>query len=182
MTLRIAEWGMGAWLPFAARARKCAPLFSAPTKWGRGTPKGGGGGDNPTARSSAACPLHPAPPPPPPPPPPLCAWPPAPALRAGADKGDSFSRRFSRPSPADHHDAKEDTAPPKRERSAERRMSAIAAPSAAARFSYEARPPFGAHACGTRHRLLPRWLSPRTGFPANEPCRVFCPLGPFVCS
>ena len=27
-------------------------------------------------------------------------------------------------------------------------------------------PPFGAHACGTRHRLLPRWLSSRTGFPA----------------
>jgi hypothetical protein len=27
-------------------------------------------------------------------------------------------------------------------------------------------PPFGAHACGTRHRLLPRWLSPGTGFPA----------------
>ena len=29
-------------------------------------------------------------------------------------------------------------------------------------------PPFGAHACGTRHRLLPRWLSPRTGFPATH--------------
>src|SRR5204863_232386 len=27
-------------------------------------------------------------------------------------------------------------------------------------------PPFGAHACGTRHRLLPRWLGSRTGFPA----------------
>src|ERR1700683_2365666 len=26
--------------------------------------------------------------------------------------------------------------------------------------------PFGAHARGTRHRLLPRWLSSRTGFPA----------------
>ena len=31
---------------------------------------------------------------------------------------------------------------------------------------FPARPPFGAHACGTRHRLLPRWLSSRTGFPA----------------
>ena len=30
-----------------------------------------------------------------------------------------------------------------------------------------ARPPFGAHACGTRHRLSPRWLSPRTGFPED---------------
>ena len=157
MTLRIAEWGMGAWLPFAARARKCAPLFSAPTKWGRGTPKGGGGGDNPTARSSAACPLHHA-----------SRGPPPPRCARGRIKEIRSSRRFSRPSPADHHDAKEDTAPPKRERSAERRMSAIAAPSAAARFSYEARPPFGAHACGTRHRLLPRWLSPRTGFPAKR--------------
>ena len=33
-------------------------------------------------------------------------------------------------------------------------------------FFFAARPPFGAHACGTRHRLLPRWLSSRTGFPA----------------
>jgi hypothetical protein len=32
---------------------------------------------------------------------------------------------------------------------------------------FRARPPFGAHACGTHHRLLPRWLSPRTGFPAD---------------
>ena len=38
--------------------------------------------------------------------------------------------------------------------------------SAAARNLF-ARPPFGAHARGTRHRLLPRWLSPRTGFPAT---------------
>ena len=34
------------------------------------------------------------------------------------------------------------------------------------RTVFPARPPFGAHACGTRHRLLPRWLSSRTGFPA----------------
>ena len=39
-----------------------------------------------------------------------------------------------------------------------------------------ARPPFGAHACGTRHRLSPRWLSPRTGFPADEPRRCFARL------
>jgi hypothetical protein len=37
-------------------------------------------------------------------------------------------------------------------------------------------PPFGAHAYGTRHRLLPRWLSPRTGFPNVSSSRVFCPL------
>ena len=29
---------------------------------------------------------------------------------------------------------------------------------------------------GTRHRLLPRWLSPRTGFPQSTAKRVFCPL------
>jgi hypothetical protein len=57
--------------------------------------------------------------------------------------------------------------PEKGKRSAERRivlpMSAISA--ACALFS--TRPPFGAHASGTRHRLLPRWLSSRTGFPAG---------------
>ena len=37
-------------------------------------------------------------------------------------------------------------------------------------------PPFGAHACGTRHRLLPRWLSSRTGFPAAAAKRAFLPL------
>ena len=37
-------------------------------------------------------------------------------------------------------------------------------------------PPFGAHACGTRHRLLPRWLSSRTGFPAAAAQQVFCLL------
>jgi hypothetical protein len=34
-------------------------------------------------------------------------------------------------------------------------------------------PPFGAHARGTRHRLLPRWLSSRTGFPAAAADRSF---------
>jgi hypothetical protein len=28
---------------------------------------------------------------------------------------------------------------------------------------------------GTRHRLSPRWLSPRTGFPQSTAKRVFCP-------
>jgi hypothetical protein len=39
-----------------------------------------------------------------------------------------------------------------------------------------ARPPFGAHACGTRHRLSPRWLSPRTGFPEDGSRRCFARL------
>jgi hypothetical protein len=29
---------------------------------------------------------------------------------------------------------------------------------------------------GTRHRLLPRWLSPRTGFPQGTAYQVFCPF------
>ena len=52
-----------------------------------------------------------------------------------------------------------------------------------------ARPPFGAHACGTRHRLSPRWLSSRTGFPQgtafrsfarspHAPCVKHAPCGP----
>ena len=72
--------------------------------------------------------------------------------------------------------------------SAERRIvQPMSAQSAAARlglsrpllFAGEDRgggtPPFGAHACGTRHRLLPRWLSPGTGFPAAL-AGGFCPL------
>jgi hypothetical protein len=55
----------------------------------------------------------------------------------------------------------------KGKRSAERRIVLpIAAPNAAARCLPTTRPPFGAHTRGTRHRLLPRWLSSRTGFPA----------------
>jgi hypothetical protein len=73
-------------------------------------------------------------------------------------------------------------------RSAERRMPTMSASAqtsvrelasliryAAAR-PFGARPPFGAHACGTRHRLSPRWLSARTGFPADEPRRCFARL------
>jgi hypothetical protein len=29
---------------------------------------------------------------------------------------------------------------------------------------------------GTHHRLLPRWFSPRTGFPEDSSSQVFCPL------
>ena len=47
---------------------------------------------------------------------------------------------------------------------------------AACALFFPARPPFGAHACGTRHRLLPRWLSSRTGFPAAAAQQVFLPL------
>jgi hypothetical protein len=94
-----------------------------------------------------------------------------------------------RPSFVHHDNAKIDSPLNKRgKRSAERRMPSMSADRrqvnakfaslicyAAAR-PFGARPPFGAHACGTRHRLSPRWLSPRTGFPANEPRRCFARL------
>ena len=54
----------------------------------------------------------------------------------------------------------------KGKRSAERRIVLPMSAISAAYALFPARPPFGAHACGTRHRLLPRWLSSRTGFPA----------------
>ena len=71
-------------------------------------------------------------------------------------------------------------------RSAERRMptmsaqqrqmlpSADAQSAAARHFRGRARLP--ALRRGTRQRLLPRWLSPRTGFPQSTAHKVFCPL------
>ena len=60
---------------------------------------------------------------------------------------------------------------------AKRGCAPLSLPSSAAcrRGSGRGTPPFGAHACGTRHRLLPRWLSPGTGFPAAL-AGGFCPL------
>ena len=95
-----------------------------------------------------------------------------------------------RPSFANHDDAKNRFASRQSKREAERRKAhaihvrvaqtsvrelAPLIRSAAAR-PFGARPPFGAHACGTRHRLSPRWLSPRTGFPENGPHRCFARL------
>ena len=76
--------------------------------------------------------------------------------------------------------------PKKGRRGAERRMPTIAAQhqhtlppvdalSAAARH-FGGAPAFRRFCRGTRHRLLPRWLSPRTGFPQGTAHRVFCPL------
>jgi hypothetical protein len=71
-------------------------------------------------------------------------------------------------------------------RSAERRMPTISAQqrrmspfadafrAAARHFRGRARLP--ALHRGTHHRLSPRWLSPRTGFPQSTAKRVFCPL------
>jgi hypothetical protein len=86
-------------------------------------PKGGGGGDNPTARSSAACPLHHA-----------SRGPPPPRCARGGIK-EIRSRDASRARALLTTTTPRKIRYPKRERSAERRMSAIAAPSAAARFS-----------------------------------------------
>jgi hypothetical protein len=92
----------------------------------------------------------------------------SPRTRGEVEQANSFSRRIVcvRALPYDHH---EDSLrlPKKGKRSAERRIVLpMSASSAAARCPGATHPPFGAHACGTRHRLLPRWLSPRTAFPA----------------
>ncbi len=162
---------MGAWLPFVARARKCALfVFPPPQGGGGGPPEGRWRGRQPHGSLKRRMP-----------PPPRFAWSPSPALRAGADKGDLFSRRVSRPSLVDHHNAKEDSLP---QEGAERRKAHVShcrTKRGCALLAYEARPPFGAHAAALATGYYPRWLSPRTGFPANEPCRVFCPLGPHVC-
>ena len=93
----------------------------------------------------------------------------------------------SRPSFVHHHHAKEKFAPKQKgRRSAERRMPTMSAqqrrmsPSAdafraAARHS-RGRARLPALHRGTRQRLSPRWLSPRTGFPQSTAKRVFCPL------
>ncbi len=95
---------------------------------------------------------------------------PSPANAEGERK--PFSRRivcarglFTTPPQSKSYEA---LPPAKRgKRSAERRIvQPMSASSAAARCCLGRAPPFGAHACGTRHRLLPRWLSSSTGFPA----------------
>jgi hypothetical protein len=76
---------------------------------------------------------------------------------------------------------------------AKRGCAPLSLPSSAAcrRGSGRGTPPFGAHACGTRHRLLPRWLSPGTGFPAalaggdlpaspNDAAVKHAPCGPIL--
>jgi hypothetical protein len=49
-------------------------------------------------------------------------------------------------------------------------------PSARLRATIEGAPAFRRFRRGTRHRLSPRWLSPRTGFPHGTARKVFCPL------
>jgi hypothetical protein len=111
-------------------------------------------------------------------------------LVPGNDEIQNRSRgALVRPSFANHDDAKKDSLPSSK-REAERRKAhanhvrvcankcartCATHPYAAAR-PFGARPPFGAHACGTRHRLSPRWLIARTGFPADEPRRCFARL------
>ena len=114
--------------------------------------------------------------------------PPPPHCVRGRIKQNRSRDALTRPSFVHHHHAKESLLPVTEtgKRSAERRMPTMSALrkrvnasaplicTAAARPLREARPPFGAHACGTRHRLSPRWLSSRTGFPRRCDCAVFC--------
>ena len=136
------------------------------------------------------------------PPPPPFGWSPSPALRAGADKTKSFSRRTHAPELCPPRRRQKEIRFRQSKREAERRKAHAIHVRAAqtsvrscathllrgcaptisflprlqGRVREGARPPFGAHACGTRHRLSPRWLSPRTGFPADEPRRCFARL------
>jgi hypothetical protein len=101
----------------------------------------------------------------------------------------SFSRRASTPELCHHHDAiSKNRLAPGNKREAKRRKahanhvrahrqtspSADALSAAARHCRGRARLP--ALHRGTRHRLLPRWLSPRTGFPQGTARKVFCPL------
>ena len=117
------------------------------------------------------------------PPPPRFGWSPSPAARGRMQ--DSVLAARSRPSFCSP--LRQGRLPPllRGKRSAERRMPIM---SALRKQVYAvcathllrgcaplsgARPPFGAHACGTRHRLSPRWLSSRTGFPQGTAFRSF---------
>jgi hypothetical protein len=58
----------------------------------------------------------------------------------------------------------------------QRRMSPFADAFRAAARHFRGRPRLPALHRGTHHRLSPRWLRPRTGFPQSTAKRVFCPL------
>jgi len=167
-----------------ADARNDDMDFILPREAGKGdhpAQQGGGRGVGLQA-SSAARPLHHP-----------SGGPPPPHFVRGRIKRNRSRDALTRPSFANHDDAKNRFASGNQrgKRSAERRMPSMSASaqtsvrelaplirSAAARPQLlppplagegqgRARPPFGAHACGTRHRLSPRWLSPRTGFPED---------------
>jgi hypothetical protein len=162
---------MGAWLPFAAHARKCAAveLFTRPFgERGRARslaslPQRGRGNDSPS---------------------------PGTLMRTGLSpkgRGDGHGRRAAefvltarlRPSLADHDNAEGDSLP-KRERSAERRMSTIAAPSAAARFSRTRRArPSALTLAALATGYYPDGSAPEPGFPQTSltgvlPARPSC--------
>jgi hypothetical protein len=103
-------------------------------------------------------------------------------VKPGNDEIETRSRgALMRPSFAHHDDAKKDLLPVIKEGCGAPKGACQPCPrlrkqvyanlrhSSAARLRAltRARPPFGAHACGTRHRLSPRWLSPRTEFPED---------------
>ena len=135
---------------------------------------------------------------------PKAAYAPSPALRAGADKRNRSRDALMRPSFANRDDAKNRFASGKQREAERRKAHAIhvraaqtsvrscathllrgcaptisSLPRLRGRVREGARPPFGAHACGTRHRLSPRWLSPEPGFPKTDfesvlPARPSC--------
>ena len=123
------------------------------------------------------------------PPPPCFAWPPSPALRAVADKTNSFSRRTSASElcpPPRRHSKK---FAPSNKREAKRRKAQSnhwprsidkrcrrSMPGARLRAKRRrARLPAPHRGTRQAERIQP-WLSPRTGFPDISSSRVFCPL------
>jgi hypothetical protein len=108
-------------------------------------------------------------------------------VKPGNDEREIVLATHPRPSSAYDHTTKKHSPPAKRgRRSAERRMPTMSAQhrqtlplvdalsAAAHHFRRRARLP--ALHRGTRHRLSPRWLSPRTGFPQDTAHGVFCPF------
>ena len=169
MTLRRAERSMGAWLPFVARARKCALFVFPPPQGGGGDrPKGGGGGDNPTARSSAACPLHHA-----------SRGPLPRAARGGGIKEIVLATRLARPSLVDHHKRQGSICYPKKGGGAPKGACQPLPHQARLRCSRVRGAP-AIPALTLRHSppaTTPDGSAPEPGFPQTETCPVFCPLG-----
>jgi hypothetical protein len=108
------------------------------------------------------------------PPPPSFAWSPLPRTSCGGGKENRSRGASSRPSLANHDEkrlAPRQTREAKRRKAhcpTNRRLRGGASMTGRARLSALHR--------GTHHRLLPRWLSPRTGFPDVSSSQVFCPL------
>jgi hypothetical protein len=146
-----------------ADARNDAPLIPprAAGKGDRPAQQGGGRGDELAACCAAAGPLHRP-----------SGGPPPPHSVRGRIKHNRSRGAFERPSLA-HHQPNVRKKQKEGRRSAERRI-VRQLPLARQRGLFERRARLPALRHGTRHRLSPRWLSPRPGFPQRRGGAVFC--------